>query len=472
MNSRQLAEIGVTLDLRPLAIEVIQKIHQGNIIPKKDIKALIKNIVDHPEGFVEHEVYGKLASAIIEDKNFVLHDPIPYKTYGAEYIDENAHVQMRNACSLPMAVAASLQADSHQGYFLPIGGVLALKNAVVPYAVGVDIACRMRLSVLDIDPKRIDTKTNLFKELLEKGTRFGIGSEWERPHEHSVMDADWGITKITREKKDIAWKQLGTSGSGNHFVEIGVLDVPEKVNVQCPNNPDSYINLEPGKYLAIMSHSGSRGAGAAVCRVYSDKARYQLPNKYKKFKEGAWLDLQSADGQEYWNAMNLMGEYASANHAIIHKNMAKLLGGTVIANIENHHNFAWKEELPDFGEVIVHRKGATPAGKGVLGVIPGSMAMPAHVVVGKGAIESINSASHGAGRVMSRKQANNTFNYNKIKKELEAKGIHILSAGADEVPGVYKNIEDVMAAQRDLVETIAQFQPRIVKMAGDGTNED
>jgi tRNA-splicing ligase RtcB len=143
----------------------------------------------------------------------------------------------------------------------------------------------------------------------------------------------------------------------------------------------------------------------------------------------------------------------------------------VIADIENHHNFAWKE-MHDGRELIVHRKGATPAGEGVLGVIPGSMADATFVVRGKGNAQSLMSASHGAGRLMSRRAAKDKFNMRSIKASLDARGIRILSAGADEVPGAYKNIESVMAAQSDLVEPIARFDPKIVKMCGDGSRAE
>src|SRR5204862_1727292 len=136
----------------------------------------------------------------------------------------------------------------------------------------------------------------------------------------------------------------------------------------------------------------------------------------------AWLDMDSEAGQEYWAAMNLMGKYAAANHAVIHRKIAKALGAQVLAGVENHHNFAWKETHGG-KEVIVHRKGATPAGAGVLGVIPGSMASPGFVVRGKGKEESLDSASHGAGRQMSRTAAREKFRWAHVKPILEAAGV-------------------------------------------------
>jgi tRNA-splicing ligase RtcB len=169
--------------------------------------------------------------------------------------------------------------------------------------------------------------------------------------------------------------------------------------------------------------------------------------------------------------MNLMGRYAAANHALIHHHIARKLGARVILDIENHHNFAWKERHVVNGierEVIVHRKGATPAGAGVLGIIPGSMASPGFVVRGRGEVESLHSAAHGAGRVMSRTKALQSFSWNAVKKLLAARDVILLSAGLDEVPGVYKDIAQVMAAQTDLVEMLGRFNPRLVKMCPGG----
>lgn len=461
MNSRQLQKLGVPEGCVKSAITAIQTTMKAGDRKGKQIKLLIKSILEHPEDFTGDEHFGRFAQDVIADRNFVRPEPIPYRTWGSE-IDQASHAQMRQACSIPMAAGAALMPDAHVGYGLPIGGVLALEGTVVPYAVGVDIACRMKLSVLDMPPSALDDNFNIFKEALEGGTRFGVGAIHEKPQDHAVMDQDWSITRITREKKDLARSQLGTSGSGNHFVDVGVLHV---------SNRDEGLGLDAGQYVAMMSHSGSRGTGAAVCSTYSAIARSQLPAKYDDLAYLAWLSLDSEAGQEYWAAMNLMGDYAAANHDVIHRLVSKLLGARIIAGVENHHNFAWKE-IHRGRELIVHRKGATPAGEGVLGVIPGSMATPAFVVRGRGNADSLNSASHGAGRRMSRKQAKDKYNWKAVQKDLEKKGVHVLSAGADEAPGVYKDIEDVMREQADLVEIVARFDPRIVKMCDDGSRAE
>jgi tRNA-splicing ligase RtcB (3'-phosphate/5'-hydroxy nucleic acid ligase) len=165
--------------------------------------------------------------------------------------------------------------------------------------------------------------------------------------------------------------------------------------------------------------------------------------------------------------MTLMGDYASANHELIHRHIAEHLGVDVLLDIENHHNFAWKERHQN-EELIVHRKGATPAGQAAIGIIPGSMGTPGYVVRGKGNALSLNSASHGAGRRMSRTAAKKQFSWSDVNSFLAERGIILISAGLDEIPMAYKDIDEVMAAQRDLVDTIARFDPKIVKMAPAG----
>jgi tRNA-splicing ligase RtcB len=410
----------------------------------------------------------------------------PFKLWGAvgEDFDQPSLDQLQAACRLPVAAAAALMPDAHVGYGLPIGGVLATRNSVIPYAVGVDIACRMKLTVLDL-PKNTLEREHDRKRLaraIEEETRFGVGAEFKgrERRDHAVMERDWTVSGVTARGKDKAWNQLGTSGSGNHFVEFGTLTVlenaPRGIEQTSIGGSHARLDLAPGTYVALLSHSGSRGTGAAVCDYYSKLAMAKRPDLPKDQRYLAWLDLDSQEGQEYWSAMNLMGEYAAANHACIHKAIAKHLGVDVLADVENHHNFAWKETheitQPDGStrreEVVVHRKGATPAGAGVLGVIPGTMAHPGYVVMGKGSSPSLHSSSHGAGRVMSRTKARENFRFGSVRGTLAAQGITVLSAGADEAPGAYKNIEQVMAKQRDLVEPIARFDPAIVKMAPDG----
>ena len=377
---------------------------------------------------------------------------VPYRQWGSDLEPESVR-QMDNACRLPVAVRGALMPDAHRGYGLPIGGVLATDNAVIPYAVGVDIACRVKMSVIDL---QVDTDPARLTKAIERETRFGVGAKFKDRRDHGVMDRDWSVTPLTHNLKDKAWSQLGTSGSGNHFVEFGTFEL---------DKPD--LGLAPGKYLALLSHSGSRGSGATIADHYSKLAMRRHPELPKELTHLAWLDLDTEEGQEYWAAMELMGKYAAANHACVHREVTRNLGARVLLDLENHHNFAWKE-VHDGRPVIVHRKGATPAGKGVLGIIPGSMASFTYVVRGKGNPDSMHSAAHGAGRVMSRTAAKKNLDWKTAKRLLEDRGVTLLSAGLDEVPMVYKDIDQVMAAQSDLVEPIARFMPRLVKMAQEG----
>jgi tRNA-splicing ligase RtcB len=467
MNKKQLIRLGVPEDCVPLAVDALQRAGRSAKTGLDKPKRLIPKILDAPEVWLPHADYGDFARGLIQWRNSDQRDTmIEYSQWGDD-IDKASRAQMENACRLPMAVSAALMPDAHSGYGLPIGGVLGLAGAVVPYAVGVDIACRMRLTItdlpVDIVEKNDPPQCQLFDQALERGTCFGTGQEWKRPYDHDVLDEDWTITAVTREIRNRARAQLGTSGSGNHFVEWGIITFPA-----------DELGLEAGRYVALLSHSGSRGAGARVCQRYSEIATRKLPARFRndsQLRHLGWLKLDEQEGQEYWAAMNLMGRYAAANHYVIHQNVLRLAGAEVLATVENHHNFAW-EEIHDGQPLIVHRKGATPAGAGVLGVIPGNMADSAFVVRGKGNPASLNSASHGAGRRMSRTAAKRQFRWGEWRDHLHRKNVRLLSAGLDEVPGAYKNIHDVMAAQSDLVEIVGEFMPRIVKMCGDGSRAE
>jgi tRNA-splicing ligase RtcB len=460
MNPRQLQQLGIPSNVIPAAISAVQAAIASGV-KGENIRPAVEQVINDPAKFIGDATFGEFARQLVASSQMPEIKPIEFAVWGTEIDDASKH-QMREACAIPSARGAALMPDAHVGYGLPIGGVLACENAVIPYAVGVDIACRMKLSILDEPVATIEKSFERYRVAIEHGTRFGVGSVHEKPQDHAVMDEDWTVCRITRESKDKARKQLGTSGSGNHFVEFGIVTLDER---------DEELGLDAGQYVALLSHSGSRGTGAAVCDTYSRIAQAQLPKQFAQFGRLAWLDLDSEAGQEYWLAMNLMGDYAAANHDVIHRLVSKKLGARIISGVENHHNFAWKE-MHGGKELVVHRKGATPAGEGVLGVIPGSMADPAFVVRGKGNEASLKSASHGAGRRMSRTQAKSMYTWKAVQKDLEKKGVRVISAGADEVPGVYKNIENVMREQSDLVEIVARFDPKIVKMCGDGSKAE
>ena len=459
MNAKDFLRLGVPLgEAMRRATDFVAKFILGGG-DKARLREEVAAIVANPPAFADDGLRGEFAAALLKAPAPPRAKPVKYHQWG-EGLEHEAVMQMEKACLLPVAVAGALMPDAHVGYGLPIGGVLATDNAVIPYAVGVDIACRMKMTVLDLPARDLEQKQDRLARAIEAETRFGVGASFRDRRAHDVMDADWSVSPVTSRNKDRAWSQLGTSGSGNHFVEFGLFTAHGAIE-----------GLEPGTYVALLSHSGSRGTGAAVCDHYSKLAFAQFTDLPNELKRLAWLALDSQEGQEYWAAMELMGRYAAANHACIHEHVAQNLGAEVLLDIENHHNFAWKERHVIDGverEVIVHRKGATPAGAGVPGIIPGSMASPGFLVSGKGNASSLNSASHGAGRAMSRKAANEKFNWKDVNRLLRERGVTLLSAGLDEVPMAYKNIREVMAAQSDLVTVLGQFDPKLVKMAPSG----
>lgn len=460
LSGIELQRIGYHSDFsKSLAKTIIAKYYNGKT--KKAILEILTDVIQNPDQYKKHNYFSELVESITPsstaiNKTIKLRtSPIPYIIYGKQNIEEGSLKQMDTAMKLPVSVQGALMADAHQGYGLPIGGVLATDNAVIPYGVGMDIGCRMCMSVYSLPCSLIEKDQNKLKQILLSETRFGK-DEFDQKIDHEIMERkEFTDIKFLRSLKTKAYKQLGTSGHGNHFVDIGVLNLKDNQNEW---------NLPIGEYFAILSHSGSRGMGAEIARYYTRIAK-DICNLPKGFRELSWLDLNSEEGQEYWMAMNLAGDYSRANHEQIHLRLSNALGEKTLFKVENHHNFAWKEKLVDGKDVIVHRKGATPASKGTLGIIPGSMASPAFIVRGKGNPESINSAAHGAGRLLSRKVAKQSITKREMQQYLNNNSVTLLGGNTDEAPWVYKDIHQVMEYQKDLVEIITLFTPRIVRMA-------
>lgn len=443
-----------------IAISVMETHYKGK--SKVFKMALLRRVVETPALYVNHENLGPIAKGLLikaqaTEELELRKNKIPYTIYGAAGIEPGAINQMEIAMKLPVTEAGALMPDAHQGYGLPIGGVLATKNAVIPYGVGVDIGCRMCMTLYDIPAVFGHSDKQRMKKLLIDNARFGNGS-FEKPMDHEVLHRDlFHEINVLKGLRERAWKQIGSSGGGNHFVEFGIAEILDENNEW---------NLPTGKYLSLLTHSGSRGLGANIARHYTKLAMDSctLPSEAKHL---AWLGLDTEDGQDYWAAMNLAGDYASACHHQIHERMAKSLCDQPLAMIENHHNFAWKEKDSTGNELIVHRKGATPAGKGVLGIIPGSMTSPGFIVRGKGEMAAINSAAHGAGRLMSRSRAKATLSKREVDQHLKKAGIELIGSGLDEAPMVYKNIHEVMSRQESLVEVVGTFTPKVIRMCGD-----
>lgn len=431
---------------------------------REEAMLTLRDIAQHPERYRQHDnpLLMQLASIlerhqqrVEREKPVELTSARAFPIVGEHLIDPKAVQQMRDATRLPVTLAAALMPDAHVGYGIPIGGVWALDHAVSPYAVGVDIACRMKLTVFDAAPDAISTED--LQQAIARHTRFGSGSHFEGDDRngHPVLDSpEWDEhphLKKNPHLRDTAHAQLGSSGGGNHFVDVG-----------------AYTGEDGQPRLAVMSHSGSRGLGARLADHYSKLAMSLQPGLPSFLKHLAWLDLDTEEGDAYWRAMTLAGRYAQANHHAIHARLTEHFRLDVLDSIEHHHNFAWRERIttPDRERsAVVHRKGATPARDGERGIIPGSMSTPAYVVRGTGNPATLQSASHGSGRTMSRKAAKQALAGLDLHAALQAEGITLLGGALDEAPLAYKDIRQVIAAQTDSVDVIGEFQPFLVRMA-------
>lgn len=462
LRGRELNKLGFPQG--PITSMVIQVFGKKYKYDSKEVKlSVAKQLIAEPEIFLDNPIWTAIAELLVDapvqepNELALSKEAKTLQIYGEEHIEPAAINQMHTAMKLPITLKGALMPDAHYGYGLPIGGVLATQNAVIPYGVGVDIGCRMALTIYDIPPSFIENQRFKLKNWLSEHTKFGDRETFLNPMDHEVLDRqEFNEIPIAKKLKDKAWKQIGTSGSGNHFVEFGVVHVVDEHNE---------FGIPVGDYLGVLSHSGSRGLGATIARYYTDLAM-EITRLPKMAKHLAWLKLDTEEGQEYWQAMNLAGDYAKACHDQIHHRLSRELNRRPLVKIENHHNFAWKETLADGTEAIVHRKGATPAGKGVYGIIPGSMTAPGYIVRGRGLDDAINSASHGAGRLLSRRAAKESLTPSELKKHLDDHKVLLLGGGLDEAPMAYKDIGAVMSAQSELVDIVGSFTPKIVRMDG------
>jgi tRNA-splicing ligase RtcB len=444
---------------RSLAINIMTRDFKH--VSKVEKLRLLEDVKHNPEQYLGHETLAPLAASFcekVELRDFEAFDLMKasgmFNIFGQKHIEASAIKQMELAMQLPISVQGALMPDAHNGYGLPIGGVLAAKNAVIPYGVGLDIGCRMSLAICNLKPDYLKRYEYQVKKALKEYTHFGITGYLEFEQEHEVLNRpEFQETDLLRKLQPKAARQLGSSGTGNHFVEFGIVEMPA----------GNAFGLEAGEYVGILSHSGSRGMGAAIAQHYTQVAMNTC--KLPKFAQQlAWLDLGSEPGQEYWRAMNLAGDYAKACHERIRINLSKALGIEVLMTIENHHNFAWSQTDSNGENIIIHRKGATPAGKGEPGIIPGNMIDGGYIVTGKGEEASLCSASHGAGRKMSRRKAAENITNSSLKKMLQGKGVSLIGGSPEESPLAYKDIDEVMNHQKMLVNIEGKFYPKIVRM--------
>lgn len=460
IKPKELSKIGYTDNVaRSLAIELVAKHCKHNT--QEEIINLLQDIHLHPDQYKKDSTWGRLAEALSPTKTtvatFEINDtPIPYYIYGEDNIDELSKKQMEVAMRLPVTIAGALMPDGCAGYGLPIGGVLATtEDVVIPYAVGKDIGCRMSLTILDAGADYLEKFHDRAVEALINNTALGLDGVLPFKQYHPLFDkSEFREILILKKLSEKAVRQLGSSGKGNHFVDICEVELPV-------NNA---LELSAGRYIGILSHSGSRGLGANIADYYTAIAKEtcRLPRQAGPF---AWLSLDSEAGQEYWKCMEIAGEYSAVNHECIHYNVSKALRLKPLTNVSNHHNFAWHDTLPDGRKVIIHRKGATPAHLGELGIIPGSMATPGYIVSGKGNAKSLYSASHGAGRTMSRLDAKNSISRYALKKYLAENNVTLIGGTIEEAPQAYKDINKVIESQKELVNIEGKIIPRIVRMS-------
>lgn len=364
-----------------------------------------------------------------------------------EDIEEGALQQAKNIANLPVSFShVAIMPDSHQGYGMPIGGVLATQNAIIPNAVGVDIGCGM--CSLRTNRQEIDRDT--LKKIMGR-IRDSVPVGFS--HHNKKQDDKWmpdlnGELPIVRQEYESALKQVGTLGGGNHFIEI-------------QEGSDGYI--------WIMIHSGSRNIGYTVAKHYHNLAKEKNRGRDDVPKDLAFFREDTDEFSLYSNEMNYCIDFALANRKLIMERVkeafADEMSGVEFADFINKpHNFAARES--HFGkDVIVHRKGATRARQDELGMIPGSQGTPSFIVKGKGNPKAFESCSHGAGRIMSRTKAKKTLSVEDETKSLEERGIlHAVrhQSDLDEAPGSYKDIKTVMSNQEDLVDIVIELQPLAV----------
>ncbi|HEY9075525.1 MAG TPA: RtcB family protein [Anaerolineaceae bacterium] len=390
--------------------------------------------------------------------------PVAFIAAGSQAFEKEVTEQIEKAARLPVAVRAAILPDGHPGYALPIGGVIALENAVSPSFVGYDIACRMTLSLLDISPEEFHKHRTQIAQDMQAVTAFGVGAGFrgkERRHHPVIDDPLWEQIPALKAQRSLAWEQLGSSGGGNHFFDALIGEVVGK---------SAWMPLPVGtRFVAVMTHSGSRGAGNKLAQFYQKAAARETHAIAEGIPPGyEWLPLDSAAGEEYWQVMTLMGRYAQANHHLIHDLFLRQSGLAQIARWENHHNFAFIED-----GLVVHRKGATPAHQGQVGIIPGSSGTTSYLVEGLGSETSLKSSSHGAGRPRSRTASIKQFDAERFNRHMQAQDIMSFGVAQDETFLAYKDIETVIAAQEgSLVRIIARMHPSIVIMGGRSDDGD
>lgn len=373
--------------------------------------------------------------------------------------DENTIAQIETAMVDKRAVAGLLSADGHLGYSFPIGGTVAYRNAVSPSGVGFDIACGNKAAMTDLLVDSTFDIEGAMDEIYNQ-LSFGIGQKNNEVVEHPVFDDPlWDILPVLKENEQLARSQLGTIGSGNHFVDLLVDNINR---------------------LWIGVHFGSRGLGHKIATHYIKEAG----GTDGMFVAPVVLSLDSELGEEYIATMEIAGIYAYAGRDWVVQKVADILGVDIVNEVHNHHNYAWFEEHEGIGDVVVVRKGATPIFPGQRSFIGGSMGDISVIVRGSDTArnrELLRTTVHGAGRVMSRRQAagktkfkngqrirvsEGSITEDQMHNWLENVGVTLRGGGVDESPFVYRRLPEVLKEHRDTFEVEHILSPIGVAMAG------
>jgi tRNA-splicing ligase RtcB len=398
---------------------------------------------------------------------------LPIAVFGET--DKATLQQIERCAADPRAVGAALMADNHKGYSMPIGGVVAYRNAVSPSGAGYDIGCGLRAVRTNLMADDVRPSMSRILDVLEQTLIFGIGQTSKRRYPHELFDEPvWKDVPYLANLKKLAHEQLGTIGSGNHFVDL--------------------LEDEQGR-LWVVCHFGSRGLGHKIAsgylalgagRSFGDRTPDGMDIPPTVFDLGDWL------GDSYLASMELAGRYAYAGRAIVAQQVLDVLGAHAVDWVENHHNYIWRETL-NGEEVMVVRKGATPNQPGQRSVVGGSMGDITVILEGIDSDENqraLQSTIHGAGRVMSRTQAAGRTRWRRHKgkrvKEvvkpgqisremmmewLKREGVQLRGGGTDESPHVYRRLPDVLACHHGSVRVLHRLKPLGVLMAGEDVQD-
>jgi len=354
---------------------------------------------------------------------------------------------------------SALMADHHIGYAVPIGGVIAYRDKISPSGVGYDIACGNKAVRLDMPAAEAKKNIKTIMNDIWNTLSFGVGMKNEDRVDHPLFeDEAWKLEVMKEQKlKKLAQEQLGTIGSGNHYVDI-------------------FIDEQDRVWVGV--HFGSRGLGHRLATYFIKEGG----GKDGMNVDPVLLDIKSHLGQDYLSAMKLAGRYAYAGRDWVCSRVAKLIGANILEEVHNHHNFAWAEE--HFGEKMwVVRKGATPAFKGQKGFVGGSMGDVSVIIEGVESSESpksLFSTVHGAGRVMSRTQAAGRSRWGRDRRRtggaitrammmdwVRSKGVELRGAGTDESPHCYKRLPEVLEHHKNTIKVLHTLNPIGVAMAGE-----